>query len=86
MEDMIFHGTTVRGRSVPAERRAKMSESAKARGVNFTKYTKEIVQDLRDHYATGLWSYSQLVIKFQIPKATIAQILTGKTWQDLDNS
>jgi len=42
------------------------------------KLTDGEVALIRSEYATGLWSYSQLAAKFEVAKATIADIVKGR--------
>ena len=44
------------------------------------KLSKQLVEDIRKIYSSGMWSYGLLAQLFEIPKPTIAHIITGYTW------
>ena len=44
------------------------------------KINKQTVLDIRKIYSSGMWSYGLLAQLFEIPRATIAHIITGYTW------
>lgn len=50
------------------------------------RYTPAIVRELRELYATGSWTHRQLAAAFEIPRSTIAQILSNKTWKHLEKT
>ncbi len=50
------------------------------------RYTPTIVREIRELYAMGDWSHRQLAGVFEIPRSTIAQILSGKTWKHLEKT
>jgi hypothetical protein len=50
------------------------------------KLTIPIVLEIRDLYATGSFSYSDLAVQFGVTASLIAQIVCGEIWRDIGGS
>ena len=49
---------------------------------NSSAFTWEEAQDVRERYATGQYTYSELAAVYNVHKATIGRIVRGETYKD----